>query len=120
VDGVYTGRLVGPPMHGEAKAAAVRALAEAEGLDLSRCSAYSDSANDIPMLSLVGNPCAVNPDTPLRAHARRNGWRIRDYRTGRKAARLAVPIAAAAGAVAGAGLGAAAVNRRLRAHPWSN
>ena len=114
VDGVYTGRLVGQPMHGAAKAEAVRALAEREGLDLERCSAYSDSSNDIPLLSLVGNPCAINPDSTLRAHARQNGWRIRDYRTGRKAARLAVPVAAAAGAMAGAGLGAAAVNRRFR------
>ena len=32
-------------------------------------------------------PCAINPDSRLRAHARAQGWRIRDYRTGRKAAR---------------------------------
>ena len=61
VDGVYTGRLVGRPLHGPAKAEAVRALAEREGLDLSRCSAYSDSSNDIPMLSLVGHPVAHQP-----------------------------------------------------------
>jgi len=114
VDGVYTGRLAGQPMHGPAKAEAVRALAAREGLDLARCSAYSDSANDIPLLSLVGNPCAVNPDSALRAHARSHGWRIRDYRTGRKAARVAVPVAAGAGALAGAALGAAAVSRRFR------
>jgi HAD superfamily hydrolase (TIGR01490 family) len=114
VDGVYTGRLVGQPMHGPAKAEAVRALAAREGLDLQRCSAYSDSANDIPMLTLVGNPCAINPDGTLRAHARQNGWRIRDYRTGRKAARLAVPVAAVAGAAAGAAVGAVAVGRKVR------
>jgi HAD superfamily hydrolase (TIGR01490 family) len=114
VDGVYTGRLVGQPMHGPAKAEAVRALAAREGLDLQRCSAYSDSANDIPLLSLVGNPCAINPDGTLRAHARQNGWRIRDYRTGRKAARLAVPVAAVAGAAAGAAVGAVAVGRKVR------
>ena len=61
-DGVYTGRLVGEILHGEAKAEAVRALAEREGLDLAGCSAYSDSANDIPLLSMVGQPCAINPD----------------------------------------------------------
>ncbi|HEX2804888.1 MAG TPA: HAD-IB family hydrolase [Kineosporiaceae bacterium] len=114
VDGVYTGRLVGQPMHGPAKAEAVRALAAREGLDLQRCSAYSDSANDIPLLSLVGNPCAINPDGTLRAHARQNGWRIRDYRTSRKAARLAVPVAAVAGAAAGAAVGAVAVGRKVR------
>ena len=55
VDGVYTGRLVGGMLHGPAKAEAVAALAEREGLDLARCSAYSDSANDLPMLTLVGH-----------------------------------------------------------------
>ena len=90
VDGVYTGRLVGEPLHGPAKADAIRALAEHEGLDLARCYAYSDSSNDIPMLQLVGKPCAINPDARLRAHAKAQGWRIRDYRTGRKAANVVV------------------------------
>jgi HAD superfamily hydrolase (TIGR01490 family) len=101
VDGVYTGRLVGDLLHGPAKAEAIRALATREGLDLSRCSAYSDSANDLPMLELVGDPCAINPDAKLRAHARAEGWRVRDYRTGRKAARIGLVVGAAAGAVTG-------------------
>jgi len=101
VDGIYTGRLVGEPLHGPAKAEAVRALAAREGLDLATCSAYSDSSNDIPLLSLVGHPCAVNPDGDLRTHARAHGWRVRDFRRGRRVARLGAP-AAAAGAVAGA------------------
>ena len=112
-DGVYTGRLVGEILHGEAKAAAVTALARREGLDLGACSAYSDSANDIPMLSLVGHPCAINPDSRLRAHAREHGWRVRDYRTGRKAVKVGVPTAAAAGALAGA-LAAASARRKSR------
>jgi phosphoserine phosphatase len=99
-------------MHGEAKAKAVAALAEHEGLDLERCSAYSDSANDIPLLSLVGHPVAVNPDQKLRSHARANGWPVHDYRTGRKAARIGVPVAAGAGLVAGAAVGAVAATRR--------
>ncbi len=101
-EGVYTGDLVGEMLHGPAKAAAVRALAEREGLDLKRCSAYSDSFNDLPLLSLVGDPCVINPDTRLRLHAREAGWRIRDYRTGRKAARVGLVIGAAGGAVGGA------------------
>jgi HAD superfamily hydrolase (TIGR01490 family) len=101
VDGVYTGGLVGDMLHGPAKAEAIRALAAREGLDLGRCSAYSDSANDLPMLELVGDPCAINPDARLRAHARAAGWRIRDYRTGRKAARIGLVVGAAAGAVTG-------------------
>ncbi|MDI5966663.1 HAD-IB family hydrolase [Streptomyces sp. SL13] len=114
VDGVYTGRLVGEPLHGPAKAEAVKALATARGLDLSRCAAYSDSANDIPMLSLVGHPYAINPDTALRKHAREHDWRLRDYRTGRKAARIGLPAAAGVGAVAGGAVAAVALQRRRR------
>ena len=114
VDGVYTGRLVGDLLHGAAKAEAVAALARDEGLDLSRCSAYSDSHNDLPMLSLVGDPCAINPDGKLREHARREGWRIRDYRTGRKAARLGLFGAACAGAATGAVAAAVALRRKIR------
>jgi HAD superfamily hydrolase (TIGR01490 family) len=112
VDGVYTGRLVGDMLHGPAKAVAVRALAEAEGLDLARCSAYSDSHNDLPMLSLVGDPCVINPDSRLREHARAAGWRIRDYRTGRKAARAGLFAAAVAGAASGTVAAAVAIRRR--------
>ncbi|HET7530689.1 MAG TPA: HAD family hydrolase [Mycobacteriales bacterium] len=111
-DGVYTGRLVGEPLHGPAKAEAIRALAEREGLDLSRCSAYSDSFNDEPMLSLVGNPVAVNPDSQLKRLAREQGWTIRDFRTGRKAARIGVPAAAGMGAVAGGVAVGLALRRR--------
>ncbi|MFF9351421.1 HAD family hydrolase [Streptomyces sp. NPDC014734] len=112
VDGVYTGRLVGEPLHGPAKAEAVRALAAAEGLDLDRCAAYSDSHNDIPMLSLVGHPYAINPDAKLRKHARALDWRLRDYRTGRKAAKVGIPAAAGVGALAGGTAAAVALHRR--------
>jgi HAD superfamily hydrolase (TIGR01490 family) len=102
VDGVYTGRLVGDMLHGPAKGEAIKALAAREQLDLARCTAYSDSFNDLPMLSLVGEAVAINPDARLRAHARAAGWQVRDYRTGRKAARLGLALGAAAGAVTGA------------------
>ncbi|MGA5081990.1 HAD family hydrolase [Streptomyces griseoincarnatus] len=114
VDGVYTGKLVGEPLHGPAKAEAVRALALAEGLDLTRCAAYSDSHNDIPMLSLVGHPYAINPDSKLRKHARQMDWRLRDYRTGRKAAKVGIPAAAGVGAVAGGTAAAIALHRKRR------
>jgi HAD superfamily hydrolase (TIGR01490 family) len=113
LDGIYTGKLVGDMLHGPAKAEAVRALAEREGLDLARCAAYSDSYNDLPMLGLVGNPCAVNPDAKLRAHAREQGWRIRDYRTGRKAARLGLAAGAVVGAVTASAAAVAALRRRV-------
>ena len=105
---------MGDLLHGPAKAEAVKALAAREGLDLERCSAYSDSANDLPMLSLVGDPCAINPDHTLRSHARANGWRIRDYRTGRKAARAGLFVGGAVGAASGAV--AAAIALRGRRH----
>src|SRR5580693_8031310 len=111
-DGVYTGRLVGGLLHGEAKAAAVASLAEREGLDLTRCSAYSDSVNDLPMLQLVGQPNAVNPDAELRAEARRQGWPVHDFRSGRKATLVALPTAAGLGAVAGGIAAAFALRRR--------
>jgi HAD superfamily hydrolase (TIGR01490 family) len=117
-DGCYTGRLVGEVLHGPAKAQAVTALAAREGLDLSRCAAYSDSANDVPMLSLVGRPCAVNPDGALARHARQHDWRVRDYRTGRKAARIGLPAAAGVGAAAGGVAAGLAVRRRHRWHPF--
>ncbi|MGD6744825.1 HAD family hydrolase [Streptomyces sp. BH106] len=114
IGGVYTGRLVGEPLHGPAKAEAVRALASAEGLELGRCAAYSDSHNDIPMLSLVGHPYAINPDAKLRKYARERDWRLRDYRTGRKAAKVGIPAAAGVGAVAGGTAAAIALHRRRR------
>jgi HAD superfamily hydrolase (TIGR01490 family) len=112
VDGKFTGRLVGELMHGEAKAQAVRALAEREGLDLSRCTAYSDSSNDLPMLTLTGTAVAVNPDTELRAVARSRGWQIRDFRTGRKAAKIGIPTVAAAALSGGVVGGTLAIRRR--------
>jgi HAD superfamily hydrolase (TIGR01490 family) len=117
-DGAYTGKLVGEPLHGAAKAEAVRALAERQGLDLSRCTAYSDSSNDIPMMTAVGHAVAVNPDTALREEARRRGWEVRDFRTGRKAAKVGVPAAAGVGAVAGGVVGGLALRRRHRGHRY--
>jgi HAD superfamily hydrolase (TIGR01490 family) len=115
VDGVYTGTLVGEVLHGTAKAAAVRDLAVREGLDLDRCAAYSDSINDLPLLSLVGRPVAVNPDSALRAEARSRGWEIRDFRTGRKAARIGIPVALGVGAAAGS-VAAGLAARRAQQH----
>ncbi len=114
VDGVYTGRLRGELLHGPAKAEGVRALAHEHGLDLARCFAYSDSYNDLPMLSLVGHPCAINPDGRLRNHAEEQDWQIREFRTGRRAARLGLLGAGAAGAAAGAVAAGVAVTRYLR------
>lgn len=77
-DGVYTGRLVGDVLHGVRKAEALTALAAVEEIDLADCSAYSDSLNDLPMLSLVGRATVVNANARLRQVAHKNGWRILD------------------------------------------
>ena len=80
---VEDGRLTGEItryLKGEAKADAVRAFAAEHGYDLEESYAYSDSATDIPMLQLVGNPVAVNPDRALKKHAASNGWDVRTFK----------------------------------------
>lgn len=74
-DGRYTGQ-IDYYAYGPAKAAAMRAVAEAAGYDLADCYAYSDSITDLPMLDTVGHPTAVNPDRGLRRVARERGWPI--------------------------------------------
>jgi phosphoserine phosphatase len=114
LDGVYTGRLRGELLHGSAKGEAVRSLAHTHGFDLARCFAYSDSYNDLPMLSLVGHPCAINPDRRLLEYAEENDWQIRDYRSGRRAVRLGLTGAGLAGVGAGAVSMGLRVRRRLQ------
>jgi len=75
-DGYATGRLVPPVLAGPEKAAFLRRYALEHGLDLNVCRAYADSASDIPMLSSVGRPVAVNPDWNLRATANAHDWPI--------------------------------------------
>ena len=75
-DGRATGHLVPPVMAGAAKAGWIRAYAEREGLSLGSSYAYADSLSDLPMLSVVGRPTAVNPDAGLRRVAREQGWPV--------------------------------------------
>jgi HAD superfamily hydrolase (TIGR01490 family) len=79
VDGRYTGRSL-RACHGPGKAAAVRDLAAAEGIDLVASTAYSDSHTDLPFLEVVGNPVVVNPDRELRRIAQERGWPILSFR----------------------------------------
>ena len=97
-DGKFTGRLVGDILHGPGKKHAVAALAALQQLDLSKCTAYSDSINDLPMLEMVGSPVAINPDRALRKHAKAQGWAVRDYRSVRRVVRAGVVPAVLAGA----------------------
>ena len=71
-----TGRLLPPVLAGPEKAAFIRKYAIEHDLDLNLCRAYADSGSDIPMLSTVGRPVAVNPDANLRATATAHLWPI--------------------------------------------
>lgn len=75
-DHVATGRLVQPMIAGANKAQWIRRYAEANGYPLDDCYAYADSGSDLPMLSMVGRPCAVNPDFRLRTTAKAYQWPI--------------------------------------------
>jgi HAD superfamily hydrolase (TIGR01490 family) len=77
-DGRYTGRAA-RALHAENKAESVRELADAQGLDLAACTAYSDSHTDLPFLEVVGHPVAVNPDRRLRAIAADRGWPVLEF-----------------------------------------
>ena len=110
--------------YGEAKAAAIRELAESEGYDLSRSYAYSDSSTDLPMLEAVGHPYAVNPDRALRRAAAERGWPVLVFSkpvalrqrvsTIRDASKPAIAAAAIGAGAAAAGLAWYASRRRAR------
>jgi HAD superfamily hydrolase (TIGR01490 family) len=76
VDGRYTGVLASPVAHGVVKALRVAELLATHGHDPAKCWAFSDSVNDLPLLTLVGRPVAVGPDRHLRRVAEQNGWPV--------------------------------------------
>jgi HAD superfamily hydrolase (TIGR01490 family) len=80
-DGRYTGKLIGGLNYGALKIEPMRRFAADHEIDLDRSFAYSDSASDLPMLDLVGNPIAVNPDAELSRLARERGWRVMRFET---------------------------------------
>jgi HAD superfamily hydrolase (TIGR01490 family) len=80
VNGIATGRVLPPVMAAATKAKWIRELAEKENINLSESYAYSDSISDLPMLSIVGHPVAVNPDFRLRQTARQHDWAILDLK----------------------------------------
>lgn len=75
-DRFATGKLLRPVVAGPEKARLVREHARAHGHDLDDCFAYSDSYSDVPMLSVVGHPAAVNPDRKLLLLANAYNWPI--------------------------------------------
>lgn len=80
VNGYATGRLLPPVMASATKAKWMREYAEKNDINLSESYAYSDSISDLPMLSIVGHPVAVNPDFRLRQTATQHDWAILDLK----------------------------------------
>lgn len=79
-DGLLTGEFEGRPLHGEGKAVAIEQMAKDRGISLKRSYAYSDSHNDLYMLTRVGHPVAVNPDKTLERYAKAAHWTILDFK----------------------------------------
>ena len=77
--GALTGRLLGVPTYGSGKLIHTRAWLADLGLSLEgfeRSYFYSDSPNDLPLMSVVTDPVATNPSSLLTAHALAHGWPI--------------------------------------------
>ena len=79
IDGVYTGKVFGRPALGEGKLIKVTEWAASYGINnFEDTIFYSDSINDLPLLSKVRTPKAVNPDDQLRKISERNNWEVID------------------------------------------
>jgi HAD superfamily hydrolase (TIGR01490 family) len=78
-NGEFTGRVVGVPSFREGKVTRLMSwIAEHDiswdALEATWC--YSDSLNDLPLLSITSHPVAVDPDETLKEHALKNDWRV--------------------------------------------
>lgn len=73
-DKIATGKLLKPVVAGPEKARLIREHAREKGYDLAECFAFSDSYSDVPMLSVVGHPAAVNADKRLALLAKAYSW----------------------------------------------
>ena len=77
IDGVYTGKVYGRPALGQGKLTKVEEWAAQNNIkDFKDAIFYSDSINDLPLLSEVGVPIAVNPDDQLRNLSIKNNWEV--------------------------------------------
>lgn len=101
-DGRYTGEVTFYAS-GQGKVDGIERLAATEGYDLARSYAYSDSITDVPMLSAVGHPTAVNPDRALRKYANEQGWPILTF-TDPVSLRSRLPSASSGALATGAAL----------------
>lgn len=76
VAGRYTGEPSGIPTFGEGKVTRLQQWLAGRATSLAGAYCYSDSHNDLPLLELVENPVAVDPDDRLKVHAEAAGWKI--------------------------------------------
>lgn len=80
LDGCYTGAVAGVPAFREGKVRRLEDWLAGRGETLAGSSFYSDSHNDLPLLSLVDRPVAVDPDPILLGYAEGRGWPILSLR----------------------------------------
>ena len=116
-DGILTGRLAGPMLWGEPKAAAVREFARSNNIDRQASYAYANGAEDVPFLASVGNPSALNPHPGLAAAAQSQGWPVVALREPRKPGIRALLGTAAAMAAFNTGMGLGFAVGALRRDP---
>ncbi len=76
VDGRYTGKVSGTPCFQEGKVKRLQTWMQDYQGTLQGSYFYSDSINDLPLLKLVDNPVAVDPDDRLKQHAESAGWKV--------------------------------------------
>jgi len=77
----YTGKVTGIPCFQHGKVERLNQWLQETGLSLTESWFYSDSHNDIPLLTLVSHPVAVDPDHSLKQHAEQRGWPIISLRS---------------------------------------
>ncbi|HEB63799.1 MAG TPA: HAD family hydrolase [Gammaproteobacteria bacterium] len=75
-EGQYTGNFTGIPTYKEGKVSRLKEWLKNRKITLEGSWFYSDSHNDLPLLKIVENPVAVDPDEPLKLYAKNQGWPI--------------------------------------------
>ena len=76
INGRFTGKVSGTPCYREGKVTRLKSWMDEQGQNLQGSWFYSDSHNDLPLLSLVDHAVAVNPDNILQREAKKRGWQI--------------------------------------------
>ncbi|WP_323751867.1 HAD family hydrolase [Marinobacter sp.] len=80
VNGRFTGEVAGTPSFQDGKVVRLNDWLQAFDETLEGAWFYSDSHNDVPLLKLVQNPVAVDPDPTLEKLANESGWPVMSLR----------------------------------------